>query len=192
MSPRSINVWVRQVRSPDTRPELGEPPAETNMPITRRDLLGGVGSLTAAAALHVGRPDLHAQRSPSTPAGTNGFPRKADFSIPAGLTYLNGAYTHPMPTAAADAIKRNAESRARPAGMSDSSADLTRQVKEGFATLINAKPSEISFVPNTSTGENLVVNGLGIPGDRGNVVTDGLHFDGALLHLLALQRERGL
>ena len=31
-----------------------------------------------------------------------------------------------------------------------------------FASLINAKPSEISYVPNTSTGENLVLNGLGV------------------------------
>jgi len=135
---------------------------------------------------------LYAQSSSSAAGNTSGFPRKADFVIPAGLTYLNGAYTHPMPTAAAEAVRRNAESRARPGGMSDSSADLTRQVKEAFAALINAKPSEISFVPNTSTGENLVVNGLGIAGGRGNVVTDGLHFDGAILHLLELQRERGL
>jgi selenocysteine lyase/cysteine desulfurase len=45
-------------------------------------------------------------------------------------------------------------------------------------------------VPNTSTGENLVVNGLGL--DRkfvGNVVTDWLHYDGALVHLLELQRQ---
>jgi selenocysteine lyase/cysteine desulfurase len=76
--------------------------------------------------------------------------------------------------------------------MSESGVDLTRQVKEAFATLINAKPSEISFVPNTSTGETLIVNGLEIPRGRGNVVTDALHFDGAILHLLALQRDHGL
>ena len=162
------------------------------MPITRRDLLGGVGGLTAAAALHVARPSCMPSVRRQQSDNPSGFPRKAEFAIPAGLTYLNGAYTHPMPTAAADAVRRNAESRARPGGMSESGSDLTRQVKEAFATLINAKPSEISFVPNTSTGENLVVNGLGIPGGRGNVVTDGLHFDGAILHLLALQRERGL
>ena len=53
--------------------------------------------------------------------------------------------------------------------------------KVAFAALINAKPSEIAYVPNTSTGENLVVNGLGLDRDlRGNVVTDALHFEGAL------------
>jgi selenocysteine lyase/cysteine desulfurase len=65
-------------------------------------------------------------------------------------------------------------------------------IKAEFAALINAKPSEISFVPNTSTGENLVVNGLGIPHARENVVTDGLHFEGALLHLGELQQRNGL
>jgi len=68
-------------------------------------------------------------------------------------------------------------------------------VKAAFASLINAKPSEIAFVPNTSTGENLVVNGLEIAeqAKRGiNVVTDALHFDGSILNLQLLQRERGL
>jgi selenocysteine lyase/cysteine desulfurase len=64
--------------------------------------------------------------------------------------------------------------------------------KTTFAELINAKPTEIAFIPNTSTGENLVVNGLGL--DRifnGNVVTDSLHYESALIHLLEL-KQRGL
>ena len=60
-------------------------------------------------------------------------------------------------------------------------------IKAQFAELINAKPTEIAFVPNTSTGENLVVNGLGLDRNVGNVVTDALHFDGALVHLLELK-----
>jgi selenocysteine lyase/cysteine desulfurase len=54
---------------------------------------------------------------------------------------------------------------------------------------VNAKPSEIAFVPNTSTGENLVVNGLGLPASGGNVVTDAFHFEGALMHLKALETQ---
>jgi selenocysteine lyase/cysteine desulfurase len=57
--------------------------------------------------------------------------------------------------------------------------------------LINAKPSEISYIPNTSTGENLVVECLGIGKNEGNVVTDALHFEGALIHLMEL-KKRGL
>ncbi len=59
-----------------------------------------------------------------------------------------------------------------------------------FAELINAKPSEIAYVSSTSAGENLVVQALDL--DRrfdGNVVTDGLHFEGALLHLMELKKQ---
>src|SRR5262249_30691576 len=51
------------------------------------------------------------------------------------------------------------------------------------------KPSEISYIPNTSTGENLVVEALGITRFNGNVVTDALHFEGALVHLMELQKQ---
>ena len=37
------------------------------------------------------------------------FPRKADFNIADGYTYINGAYTHPMPRVAADAARKAAE-----------------------------------------------------------------------------------
>jgi hypothetical protein len=30
------------------------------------------------------------------------FPRKADFNIAEGYTYISGAYTHPLPIAAAE------------------------------------------------------------------------------------------
>lgn len=46
-------------------------------------------------------------------------------------------------------------------------------------------------MPNTSTGENLVVEALGLDRPfRGNIVTDELHFEGALVHLLE-RRRRG-
>jgi selenocysteine lyase/cysteine desulfurase len=61
--------------------------------------------------------------------------------------------------------------------------------RTAFAALINAKPSEISYVPNTSSGENLVVECLGLARLEGNVVTDALHFEGALVHLLELQKQ---
>lgn len=157
------------------------------MSITRRDVMTGLGSLVGAAGLE------HLSRQTAAPgAAARSFPRKSDFAIPGGLTYINGAYTHPMPVAAVEAVRRQAERRSRPGGMDEGNSELPREVKGQFAALINAKPSEIAFVPNTSTGENLVVNGLGIARSSGNVVTDALHFDGAILHLLALQREHGL
>ena len=35
----------------------------------------------------------------------------------------------------------------------------------------------------------MIVNALGIPRFDGNVVTDALHFDGALVHLMELQKQ---
>jgi selenocysteine lyase/cysteine desulfurase len=154
------------------------------MQFNRRELLAGFGGLLVTEAL--------AQTPSSTPSG-KAFPRKGDFAIPAGLTYINGAFTHPIPIASVEAMRQYSERRARPGGINaPGNAAMVKAVKEEFAALINARPSEISFIPNTSTGENLVVNGLGIAGSGGNVVTDALHFEGAIIHLQALQRERGL
>jgi selenocysteine lyase/cysteine desulfurase len=124
------------------------------------------------------------------------FPRKPDFNIADGYTYISGAYTHPMPIAAADAYRRWIDRRSslrpldstRPEDLHPASA-AGAAAKAAFASLINAKVSEISFVPNTSTGENLVVEALGIGKNDASVVTDALHFEGALIHLLELQKQ---
>ena len=160
------------------------------MNINRRDLLGGLAA--AAVFPKLPAPSMAARQGAALAASVGALPRKSDFDIPERLTYINGAYTHPMPIVARDAVRRNAEKRSRPGSIGEGNSDLPTEVKQQFAALINAQPSEISFVPNTSTGENLVVNGLGIPRTGGNVVTDALHFDGSILHLQALQREYGL
>lgn len=155
------------------------------MSLSRRDLLKGIGgsAATAAAARLDAQSPAALQGAPAA-----GFPRKADFNIPPGLTYLNGAFTHPLPRVSLEAARRNAELRATPGAPSWDSVVDPRAL---FATLINAKVAEIAYVPNTSTGENIVVDALGINRFDGNVVTDSLHFDGALVHLMELQR-RGL
>ena len=152
--------------------------------MNRREFVSGMAALGSAVVLD-GIPG--AQTPP--PSADFSLPRKADFAIPAGETYINSAYVHPMPNAGREALRRYVESRTSP--VLDTHYDR-EHVKAEFAALINAKPSEISYVPNTSTGENLVVNGLGIVGTDANVVTDALHFDGALLHLGELKRRSGL
>lgn len=147
--------------------------------MSRREVLAGMTG--AAAVISTG--------SASLPALEPDFPRKADFLIPPGLVYINSAYTHPMPRAGLEALRSYALSRATPTvNLFDTSAAVKR-VKSEFAALINATPEELAFIPNTSTGENLVVRGLDIPASGGNVVTDALHFDGAILHLQALQAQ---
>ena len=145
------------------------------MSLTRRELLAGTAQLAAAAAFQ-------------PTAGS--LPARRDFAIPAGHTYLNGAFIHPMPIAAAAAATRYIESRAfsRERWSGD---DLAVKVRAQFASLINARPREISLVESTSRGENLVVGGLGLASNTGNVVTDALHFEGSLILYGELQK-RGL
>jgi selenocysteine lyase/cysteine desulfurase len=157
------------------------------MALNRRELLAGIGTAAAAAALH----HVAADAAPAD-AGAAGFPRKTDFAFEKGVTYLSGAFTHPMPIAAADAY-RDAVNRRGTVGATPAAGLGARaprvDPKAAFAALINAKPSEISYIPNTSAGENLVVECLGIGKFDGNVVTDALHFEGALLHLMELRKQ---
>jgi selenocysteine lyase/cysteine desulfurase len=148
------------------------------MDLNRRSLLAGFEGVVGIGALE------SAARA-QTPAARVLEPRKGDFAIPEGHTYINCAYIHPMPVASADNLRRYALSRSQPGGAGWERID----VKAEFAALIHAKPSEVAFVSSTSVGENLIVNGLGLAGSGGNVVTDALHFEGALLHLKALRKE---
>jgi selenocysteine lyase/cysteine desulfurase len=159
------------------------------MPMNRRQLLTGVGGIAAIGLAEAATRNSKRQSS-STPPEVASLPVKGDFSIPAGIAYINSAYTHPMPNAAASALREWAEFRSHPQAVSQPMKLIN--IKAEFAALINAKESEICYVPNTSTGENLVVNGLDIDYKTENVVTDALHFEGAILHLQALQQRRGL
>lgn len=161
------------------------------MSIARRDLLKGLSGIAASVAVS----KLSVTSAFELVAQSAALPRKQDFDVADGFTYLNAAYTHPIPRPAADAaraylVQRNKLAMPRPG--SGGGVGEGFNAKALFAELINAKPSEIAYVPNTSTGENLVVTALELdrPTDL-NVVTDWLHFDGALVHLLELKR-RGL
>jgi selenocysteine lyase/cysteine desulfurase len=162
------------------------------MNLNRRDLLVGFGGLAASAggaAPRAAAPQAEAPQS-EAPAG---FPRKADFTIEEGYTYINAAYTHPIPKVSLEAVRQAADRRAtlRSGGRRESESQRP-DPKALFAELIGAKASQIAYVPSTSAGENLVVQSLGLHQRfDGNVVSDGLHFEGALMHLLEL-KKRGL
>jgi len=120
------------------------------------------------------------------------LPRKQDFDLVDGYTFLNAAYTHPIPRTAADAVRAYVDQRNKlrmPRPGSGGGSGSGPSAKQLFAELIHASPDEIAYVPSTSMGENLVVSALGLNRKTdANVVTDWLHFDGALVHLLDLQR----
>ena len=170
------------------------------MHVTRREVLASVGALAASAALDRldALPSGMPMSEPRRPPVGSDFPRKADFTIAEGCSYINGAFSHPIPKAAAAAYHRAVEQRntldrgSVPFVYLNPPPDTTPMPidpRRAFASLINANPTEITYVPNTSTGENLVVEALGIRRFDGNVVTDGLHFDGALVHLNELQKQ---
>lgn len=178
------------------------------MPLKRRDLLAGLGGIAASTALGNLGAQLVSSTTPAEPRKPASlgvqdlaFPRKADFNITEGTTYLNNASTHPLSIAAMEAYRSSVERRAQvgrpptPAGETTGGAGEGRGERrirptEAFAALINAQPSEVGYVQNTSHGENLVIIALDL--DRrfdGNVVTDWLHFEGALVHLLELGKQ---
>ncbi len=157
-----------------------------DMAMTRRELMTRAAGVAMAGVFAGGAAPAAPVRSPTA------FPRKEDFTIPDGVTYLNGAYMHPMPNVVREAVREYNERRAGFTTQTSDDPDIAGTVKGAFARLINADPAEIAFVPNTSAGEVLVVQGLDIPRSGGNVVTDALHFEGMIVHLQALQRTAGL
>ena len=137
------------------------------MDVSRRNLILGAGaaSLSRAAA------------APEIP----GLPAKSEFPVVHSEVCLNNARWHPISTGAMRAVQQYLEYKAGGGGSApDYGSDLQRRAKGQFAKLIHADASEISFVPSTTVGENLIATGLGLPQSGGNVVTDALHFEGSL------------
>lgn len=149
------------------------------MPTSRRNLLIGAGIASFQSA---GIREAEAAPSPSLPA-------RSDFHVVKAETCLNNARWHPISFGAAKSVQEYLEYKASGGGASDYSTASQAQVKKLFAELIHAKPSEISFVPSTTVGENLIASGLGLPRGGGNVVTDALHFEGALYQYGAMSKQ---
>ena len=99
---------------------------------------------------------------------------------------------HPMPNDVRDAVRDYNDRRGGFTTQTSADPDFDINVKADFAALINANTSEISYIPNTTTGEILIVHGLDIPRSGGNVVTDALHFESSIIHLQSLQQTAGL
>lgn len=154
------------------------------MDISRRSLLQGATSIALAS---IAQRDWFADARSPLPDRP-----RAQFPIPDGTTYLNNAGWHPMSTEARAAVERYLERRVNQITEMPSGGDVVKNdVKETFASLINAKASEISYIQSTMMGENLVVSGLGLPSSGGNVVTDALHFDGSM-YLYGSLKAHGL
>jgi len=155
---------------------------------SRRQLLVAAGSLPLLGGLAATScPALAA--SPKTAAnGLQGLGQ--GFEI-AGV-YLNGAYMHPVSRAAAQAQRNFLDARLMNSGADkvDMGGDRDRAMAS-LGRLLHADRDELAWIPSTMFGENLVLNGLGIPHSRQRVVTDAYHFNGSLYMYMELAK-RGL
>ena len=153
--------------------------------MNRREFLVGAGSLAIAAkplfaAAQNGRPGVF-------PASV-----RADFPSVARETYLNSAALHPVGSFAANAMKGVIDNRllGPGEGRADFNAKQQEDLKRKFGAMINAAPTEIAYIANTSDGENIVVMGLDLAKQKGaNVVIDELHFNTSLFMYKELEKK---
>jgi selenocysteine lyase/cysteine desulfurase len=151
----------------------------------RREFIAGAGALAATA-----RPLLAGAQTPRPGAI---FPAsvRADFPIAAVQTYMDSAALHPLGTFSSRAVQDIMAFRQLGAGegRADFGAAKQDELKTKFARLINAKLTEIAFTSSTSDGENIVVMGLDLPKQKGNVVIDELHFTTSLYMYKELEKK---
>lgn len=144
---------------------------------SRRNLLSVLGLLPFARNTLNGIIE-NEYRNQELPSGLHSLPAKNMFAIKG--TYLNAAYIHPMSIGSAGNIKNYLNFRMVNGKAKDTIDDDRNKARSLFASLINAEADEISWVPSTLAGENLIVSALGLPGTNARIVTDACHFDGSL------------
>jgi len=130
---------------------------------------------------HYGREAAH--RAPTDLPATTLFQ-------PAGV-YMDSGYFHPLSQGAQAAVHGYLNYKA--AGGLGSAFDIEAMqegVRADFARLVGASPDEISFMPSTTTAENLIVSACGLT-HQGRIVTDRLHYFGSL-HLYERLSARGV
>jgi len=109
---------------------------------------------------------------------TKPFPHKQAFFSLKG-TYLNAGVQHPLSRGCAAAVEEYLKYKEFHDTSDFDPIDMRGKVLAQFSKLINAKPEEVSFVPSTTAGENLIIQALELAKKGGRVVTDDLHYFGS-------------
>jgi selenocysteine lyase/cysteine desulfurase len=149
------------------------------MGLTRRNLIITAGALTAAAAARADAQSAAAASIAAPVAAPITLPDKSSFEA-FDLTYLDSGSQHPMSKQARSGIESYLAHHAFEPGGPKAHFDEDG-VRAKFAKLINAaSPDEIAFVQSTTSGEQLVLRGLGLPAPGAHIVTDELHFFGSI------------
>ena len=98
---------------------------------------------------------------------------RAEFPITKEMVFLDIAFGNPLPNCVVDAISTYLLDVQKRGIIKNDYLDKGEEVRNKFSSLINAQPSEISFVKNTSEGLNIAANGIKFnPGD--NVIINEL------------------
>lgn len=147
------------------------------MTLTRRDWLAAaaLAPITVGATARPARSALHA-----------GLPDTASFAA-TDLAYLDNGSQHPIPLRSKAAVDAYLAKRTLDPGAQAYELDEAAPLAK-FARLINADPSEVTYVQSTTMGEQMVLRALGIPASGGHIVTDTLHFFGSLPLYEEMQR----
>jgi selenocysteine lyase/cysteine desulfurase len=158
---------------------------QSAMTMHRRDFLLGAGALAVSAR------SVFAGLQTARPASVFPPSVRADFPLVATETYLNSAALHPLGTFAARAMERTTAYRLHGPGEGRADFGVSDQndLKKRYGQLINATANEIAFIANTSDGENIVVMGMDLAKQRGNVVIDELHFTTSLYMYKELEKK---
>jgi selenocysteine lyase/cysteine desulfurase len=99
---------------------------------------------------------------------------RRDFPALERHTYLNSAAAGPIPRPVREAVGRFLQELEADGDLHwDAWLERQERARRRVASLLNAEPDEIAFVPNTSTGINLIVDLLG---PQGPLLSDELEF----------------
>lgn len=149
------------------------------MTVNRRDLIKTAATLPLAG---IASATINQYANAATT-----LPDKKSFGE-MNVTYLNSASQHPISLASSRSAeiylsKRRIDPNA-PGGRHDSSEPLVN-----FAKIINADVSEVAYVENTTSAEQMIVRGLGLPASGGHIITDEFHFPGSEALYNGLERR---
>jgi selenocysteine lyase/cysteine desulfurase len=158
------------------------------MMMNRRQWLARAGAASLVSAVRLNASSRDAALGDAAPQ----LPDKTHFRTTVeNEVCLNNARWHPLSNSAMRAVQEYLDYKASGSGRPGDLLEKKNSNKVLFAQLINAKPSEISYVQSTMAGENCVVLGLGLPAPNANIVTDALHFEGSL-YLYGEMKKRGV
>jgi selenocysteine lyase/cysteine desulfurase len=158
------------------------------MPIDRRSFMTAAASLATAAALG---PDAVAAESPCVPDSDDPLGVRKDFPIMTNRTYLNSAYSSPIPRQVLRASQAFNERRMLEPFTVGGVMPQVAATRARFAKLVGASADEIGMLFSTTEGENVVANAIDWrSGD--NVVVDDLHYGASFVIYRQLQKRLGV